>query len=127
MFKKAVELNEKVGNSHWNYGVIAIVVGEKALGEEEIAKSGKAFEGLSASDFNQLINAYSRTKDYPKIIELYERRIALAPDANLYASLAAIYKEAGDKQKAKEAAEKAGQLDPANKSQVDQFIQALGV
>ena len=128
LFKRAVELNDKVALSHWNLGVIAIGVGEKALGEAEIAKAKELGRGNSVADKKQLINAYKRVKDWPRIIELYGEWIKLAPnDAAPYAGLAATYAEMGDKQKAKELALQAVIIDPAYKDQSEQFIKSLGI
>ncbi|MDD2753553.1 MAG: O-antigen ligase family protein [Candidatus Portnoybacteria bacterium] len=127
-FKRAVELNDRVSLSHWNYGVIAIGVGQKDLGEAEIKKAKELGRAYGLTEIKQLISAYKRTSDWPRIIALHQEWIKLASgDAAPYASLAAVYAQMGDKQKAKELALQAIQINPSYQSQSEQFIKGLGL
>jgi O-antigen ligase/Flp pilus assembly protein TadD len=128
LFKKAVDLNEKVGTSHWNYGLIAIIVGQKDLGEAEIKKAIELGHSYGKDDIGRLISAYSRTNDWSEIIALYEQWIKKTPDdPAAYAGLAATYAQMGDKQKAKEYAQRAMEIDPSFKADGEQFIKSLGL
>lgn len=128
MFKRAVELNDQVALSHWNYGIIAIGVGQKDLGEKEVKIARDLGHDFGVTDIKQIINAYTRTSDWPAIITLHEQWISLSPtDAAAYASLAAVYAQAGDKQKAKDLALQAVAVDPNFKDQAAQFIKELGL
>ena len=128
LFKRAVELNEQVGISHWNYGVIAIGVGQKDLGEKEVQTAMDMGHSFGPADIKQLINAYGRTNDIPRIISLHQKWISLLPnDAASYASLAAVYAQSGDKQKAQEFALQAAEIDPSYKAEAEQFIKSLGL
>ncbi|MBU2265016.1 O-antigen ligase family protein [Patescibacteria group bacterium] len=127
-FKKAVELNDKVPLSHWNYGIIAIGVGQKELGEKEIQIAKDTGHAFGPADIKQLINAYTRTSDWPRLVDLYQQWIALAPnDASPFAGLAAIYAQMGEKQKAKDLALQAAVFDPSFKDQAEEFIKGLGL
>jgi len=127
-FKKAIDLNDKVALSHWNYGSIAIGYGQKELGEEEIEKAYNLGYVLDKQNASQLINAYAKINEWQKIVAIYTQLIAGSPDdASLYTSLAAAYQQAGDKQNAKEAALQAARIDPRAQAQVDEFIQGLGM
>jgi pentatricopeptide repeat protein len=126
--KKAVDLNDKVSVSHWNYGLIAISLGQKEIGEAEVKKAVQLGYGYNKSAISRLISAYSQTKDFPKMISLYQEMISMNPnDAAAYAGLAATYAQAGDKQKAKEAALKSVQIDSAYQAEAEQFIKGLGL
>ncbi len=128
LFKKAVELNDKVALSHWNYGVIAINAGQKTLGESEVKVARQLGHAYKANDIKQLINAYDKTSDWSKIIALYQEWISLTPnDAAPYAGLAATYAQIGDKQKAKEYALRAAAIDPTYQAEAEQFIKNLGL
>lgn len=128
LFKKAVELNDQVGLSHWNYGVIAIGLNRKELGESEIKRARELGHPFQLADIKQLINAYDKTSDWPKIISLYQEWISQMPnDAAPYAGLAATYARSGDKQKAKEAALKAIEVNPSYQAEAEQFIKSLGL
>ncbi len=128
LFKRAVELNDQVSLSHWNYGIIAIGVGQKDLGEKEIQTAMDMGHSFGLSDIKQLINAYGRTNDVPRIIALHQKWISLLPnDAAPYASLAAVMAQSGDKQKAQEFALQAAEIDPSYKAEAEQFIKSLGL
>ncbi len=127
MFKKAVELNDTVALSHWNYGIIAIGVGQKGLGSSEIAKARDLGHSFGADDINQLIKAYVRTNDTANVIALYREWIALTPNsAAPLAGLAAVMAQSGDKLKARDLALQAAAIDPSYKDQADKFIKELG-
>jgi len=126
--EKAVVLNDKVNISHWNYGIFAIALGQRDLGEAEIKKARELGHSYGPSDISYLVNAYGKTSDWPKIISLYNDWINLTPkDPAPYASLAAVYAQAGDKQKAKEYALMAAQIDPNYAAEAQQFIESLGL
>ncbi|GAI47587.1 unnamed protein product, partial [marine sediment metagenome] len=92
--------------------------------EKAYLLSPKREESLS-----QLINMYIRIKNYPGLAETYPRLISITSDktkkAQLYASLAVVYKELGDKGKAREVVLKALELHPAAKPVVDEFLRSL--
>ncbi len=128
LFKKAVELNDEVANSHWNYGIMAIALDQKQLGEAEIKRAVELGHSFEPSDIQRLISAYSRTNDWLKIISLYQEWISLTSnDAAPYAGLAAAYAQAGDKLNAKQSALKAAEIDPSFKTEAEQFIKNLGL
>jgi tetratricopeptide (TPR) repeat protein len=126
--KRAVELKDILSVSHWNYGLVAISLGEKELGEAEIKKATELGYGYNSNTISRLISAYGQTSDFPKMISLYNDWIGLEPNnAAPYAGLAATYAQAGDKQKAKDTALKAAQIDPTYQAEAEQFIKSLGL
>lgn len=129
LFQKAIDLNDKVAISHWNYGIMAISVGEREAGEREIKKAIELGHSYGAEDIQQLINIYMRLKDYPKVISLYEEWIVLPTPsgAQPYAGLAALYAQMGEKQEAKDAALEAARIDPSYQPEAEQFIKSLGI
>lgn len=128
LFKRAVELNDGVYLPHWNYGIMAIALDQKTLGEAEVKKAIELGHSFGPADIQRLINVYTRTNDWPKIIFLYEEWIKQTPnDAAPYAGLAAAYAQAGDKQKAKENALKAAEIDSSFRAEAEQFIKNLGL
>ena len=128
LFKKAVDLNPKAAPSHWNLGIISISFDDKKEGEEAIKKAIALGHSYNSSDIKLLINAYSNIGDWQKVISLYKELIILTPiRASAYAGLAAAYAEAGDKPKAKAAAQKAIELDPFFQAEGEEFIRRLGL
>lgn len=127
LFKKAVELNEKVAQSHWNYGLMAIVLDQKSLGEAEIKRAKELGYSYDAAAMKQLISAYMQTKDRQKMMAVYQEWIGLDPtNPDVYLNLAATFYQLDEKENARDFALKAVQLDPTLKDRVDQFIKALG-
>ncbi len=126
VLKKAIELNDQVAVSHWHYGIAALVLGERQLGEEETDKAFDLGYTLTSGGRQLLVNAYKRIPDYEKITALYQRLIKQdSKNTNLYAELAVFYKDIGDLAKARETAEKITSIDPSLKSQVEEFVRGL--
>ncbi len=127
-FKVALELNPDVTQSYWFLGMSQLKAGEFENAKQNIEKAiqkGYAYKS-SLSDIIRLIDLYSNTKDYYKLIELYETAIELQPEnAQLYASLAVIYAKVGEIEKAISYAQKAGEIDESFKSEAEQFINNL--
>lgn len=126
-FKKAVQLNEAASLSHWNYGLIAIVLNQKDLGEAEIKKARDLGFNYDSVAIKQMISAYMQTRDRQKMMALYQEWIQLDPtNTDAYLNLAATFYQLGENENAKTYALKAAELDPTLKDRVDQFIKALG-
>ena len=127
LLKKAVELNDQAPQSHWNYGLMAIVLNEKSLGESEIKRAKELGFAYNVAAMKQLISAYMQTLDRQKMMALYQEWIGLDPtNPDAYLNLAATFYQLGEKENARDFALKAAQLDPTLKDRVDQFIKALG-
>jgi O-antigen ligase/tetratricopeptide (TPR) repeat protein len=84
----------------------------------------------SEESLKQLINMYIRVDDYQGLAEIYPKLIQITEDKNkkaqLYASLAATYKELGQIEKARETALKILEILPEAKLSVDEFLKSLG-
>jgi O-antigen ligase len=83
---------------------------------------------LSPAGFvKRLVNYYVKEKDWPRVLKLYERLSRLdSRNAKVWANLANLYARLGNKEKAKEAAERAAELDPAFTKAAEEFIRSLG-
>jgi tetratricopeptide (TPR) repeat protein len=129
LFQKAIDLNDKVDIPHWNYGLMAINLGEKEAGEREIKKALQLGHAYQGEDIQQLVNAYLQIKDYSKVISLYEEWINLPRPSSIqpYVGLAALYAQLGERQKAKDFALQAATIDPAYRAEVEKFISELGI
>jgi len=83
----------------------------------------------SEESLKQLINMYVRIEDYEGLTGVYPKLIQIAQDKNkkaqLYASLAAVYKELGQIEKARETALKILEFLPEAKPNVDEFLKSL--
>lgn len=127
-FKKALELNPNVPESNWFLGM---VYAQADNADEAVKYVNRAIElnykyEETLSDILRLINVYKAVGDYNKIIKLYKLAIDEQPNnAQLYASLAATYKEVGDIKNAILWAKKAGEIDPKFASESEAFIDSL--
>lgn len=94
----------------------------------DIAKE-KKYDTESKETLAQLINMYMENKDYKASAEYYQRLISIVSDddqkAQLYTSLADIYKKMGEFKKAEEAALKVLDFQPAAKTNIDKFLETL--
>lgn len=126
--KEAVELDPQVVES---YKVLAIacVAGNKI--EEGILALNKARESMdiySDSSFALFVSTtYFKFGDIAKAIEVAEIcvRNYYPKDVSFYTHLAALYKEAGEKEKAIETVRKAVELSPSLASEAEAFIGTL--
>jgi len=126
-FKKAVELNPKVIESRWNLAAAYIITGHEELADEEFAQMEKlGFNYYSMNNLQRLIRSYLIRKNFKKIAFLYEAMIELQPNsADLYARLAATYKEIGEIEKARQTVQRAVELDPSFKEEAEMFLKLL--
>ncbi len=127
-FKKGAEISPHVVEAHWNLAAVYIVTGQEELAEKEFAwmEENLAFEYDSIKNLERLINSYYRIKDYGKVAEIYQRMIQLQPDNfNYYAGLAAVYREMGEIEKARQMVEKAVELNPDLAEEAKTFLELL--
>jgi len=127
--QKAVTLEPRFGQSHWYLATIYRIVGkyELALSEaNEAEKFGYNWKG-NINDLKQIAEVYRALGDTTNLVSLYELGIKIAPeDGQLWANLADVYATLGEREKAKNAAEKVLKLKPELKPQIEQFLKELG-
>ncbi len=127
--KYAEHLNEDYYESTCMLAKVQIIL-EKKEGYESVNRcidKGGVGQLAPAGFVGQLINYYYENKDNPRVLKLYERLAQLdSSNAKVWANLAKLYAQAGEKEKATEAATKVGELDPALKDEADVFIRSLG-
>lgn len=129
LLKKAVDLEPRVAQSHW-YLALAYKIAEKydlALAElKEAERLGFDWK-RDQSNFNQVIDIYKGVGDSKMVISLYQLGTELfSSNPQFWANLADNYAAIGEKEKAKEAAEKVKELKPELTPQIDEFLKELG-
>lgn len=81
-----------------------------------------------ASLIKNLINTYIEKKDFERVVKLYLGLTVLEKEnPEHWIKLAALYKEMGDLEKAKTAAQKAAEIDPKVSADAEKFIERLGI
>jgi len=125
--QKCIDLNKKLGNCYWVKALSEIFLGEfeKAKQDIKIAES-KNYPIHSLYSLGQLAKAYAASQNYPELAKIYEKLIKIKPKELQYrASLAAIYKEMGEIEKAKKQALKILEIEPKFKNKVEKFLKSL--
>ncbi|OGF23826.1 hypothetical protein A3H09_01745 [Candidatus Falkowbacteria bacterium RIFCSPLOWO2_12_FULL_45_13] len=126
----AVGLNEKYNESVCYLAKVALYFKEEAAGFAALDKcldlNGGAY--LNPPELVKIaLDHYSKIKDQPRVLILYERWSVLEPtNATLWVNLSLLYEQAGKKDKAVAAAKKAMELDPSLKPAAQEFIWKLG-
>lgn len=102
---------------------IAAVYNKKIDEAEAVLKE----QGLSLDQIeNQLVGAYSGAGMFEKVVAILKKNITANPgDASLHVSLAAAYLTMGERSAAVGELEKAGNINPAIKSQTDFYISEI--
>ena len=126
-FQKGASLAPNVFDAHWNLFAAYVTVSDRPHWEEEYAKI-KTLKDFDVGQYQRVaaVFASGATKKYPEAVAALQEGIAKFPDnAALWASLADLYRQSGDIQKAKEAVAAALKLDPSMQAQADAFLQEL--
>jgi tetratricopeptide (TPR) repeat protein len=128
--QKCIELDENYPTCYWLMTLIKGYLRDKEGFEKFYSLSlEKGFNPDTKEPLQQLINMYIKTGDYLELAETMPKLIEITEDRNqkaqIYASLAVVYKELGQKEKAREAALKALELQPGAKEMVDEFLKSL--
>jgi len=124
-FEKVVELNPDVPLSKWYLGITLVEGGRTSEGLKVIEESKYPYKGAEI-DLLRMVNIYVGLNDFKKLAELFEALTVLKPkDPQNFASLAAAYKQIGEREKAIRAAEAAAKLDPSFAKEAQDFINSL--
>ena len=127
--QKAVDLEPKLAQSHWYLALAYSTAGKYDLALNEVNEAGKL--GYNWEDrvdgIKQVIEIYRGLGNTDALLPLYEKGVEIAPDdATLWANLADLYAAYGEKEKAKDAAEKVLKLKPELSQQIEDFLKELG-
>ncbi|PIS38795.1 MAG: hypothetical protein COT34_01820 [Candidatus Nealsonbacteria bacterium CG08_land_8_20_14_0_20_43_11] len=134
-FLKAYELDKNLSELYEWRGAALIESGEKEKGAAFFRRAMKLGDFYTKNNFNlstiwRITNIYEETKNYPEMARFYEEVIylypkELTPEPQLYASLATVYFQLAEKEKARQTTEKMMALFPALKSQGKEFLKLL--
>ena len=125
-FQKAVDLNPKTMESRWNLMAAYAVAGrdtEAGAQYDFMAKNGYNFS--SPENLERLYRVYMVAGKKEAVAAVLEKLTFLQPTADNYAKLATIYREIGQKEKARQAVKKAVELNPALQAEAEKFLQLL--
>jgi len=124
--KRSIPYDSDIGRSYYNLGVMQLLAGKTEEGKESIGLARYNNYRFSINDYSRLVNIYIELKKYQEAIECYKKAIEINPNrVDLYTGVAAIYKEIGDKEKAREFALKILEINPEMKEAVEAFLGTL--
>lgn len=125
--EECVALNPDTNTCYWYLGLSEIVLGDEKNSSEHIKIAiAKGFPRDTLSSYSQLALVYTKTKNYGKLVSVYESLISLDPqNIQHHATLAFIYKETGEYKKAREEALKILELAPEAKDDINLFLKTL--
>jgi O-antigen ligase len=127
--KYAVSLNEKYYDSSCHLAKVLFFYKDAEEGYkymDQCIDLGGASLLAPANTVKSLVNYYVEQEDWPKVISLYQRLTELErQEAKHWINLAKLYAQTGDKEKAREAAERAGEIDSSIKNYAEEFIGGL--
>lgn len=124
ILQKAIDLEPRYGDSHYNLGDLYMIT-------KEFEKSAQKFDEALALGYrvdtvgkaSQIAQAYYETKQYEKAAKWYEEVVIRKPkDPDARWTLATIYKELKEFDKAKAQASIVSQIDEKYKEAVEEFI-----
>ncbi len=122
----SLEFSTNVGKTYYDMAVLQILEGDVKGMEESLNKSLQRGYKISLDQYLKLVNVSIDAKQYEKAIEFYKKAIEINPEKiDYYAGIATIYKEMGNKKKAKEYALKILEIDPRAEAVVNEFIENL--
>ncbi len=127
--QKAVDLEPRFAQSHWYLALTYKIVGEYELALAEAGEAEKLGYNWkqSLNDLKQIIEIYKTLGDNDALLPLYEKGTELDPkDVQFWSSLADLYAGLGEREKAKQAAEKILELRPDLTEQIQEFLKNLG-
>lgn len=127
--KKAMELEPRLGVSHWYLGLTYRIIKNFELAKQEFELADKlGYEWKeNLADLKKAVEVYVALNDKISLVPLYESMVRFAPeDFELWANLADAYADTGQKEMAKMAAEKVMELAPDKAEQIREFLRGLG-
>ena len=122
VFRQAYELEKKYVDARDYYAVAAIYAGKNDLVKSLL----EPVYGTILVDGDNFIKAYADTKQYEKVLAIWQARVKTNPNLTKnYIGLGATYLLLGQRTKAIEAIQKAIELEPSFKEQGEYYIREI--
>ena len=130
VLNKAKELNPNYEDTYCQLAEIYLISQDKEKGFENMDKCldmGAVSKLKFDSVIKNAINHYLESGENEKVLKLYQRLSQVSGrDPKVWVRLAQLYAQMGKIEKAKQAANRAAELNPELKSDVEGFINSLG-
>ena len=126
--KKCIDLNpQTAGECYWLLGLSYISLNNLEQAQEKIDMAkNMGYPIHSRTSLLQLVKIYSDIGYFSPLVEIYQSLIRIEPNnVQFHASLAVVYRELGEYQKAKEQAMKILEFMPEAKPDIEKFLKTL--
>lgn len=124
--EKAIELDPSFPNAHLNLALAHFAAGNKEGAEKALRGFRELVPHPDVQSLLRITQGYFRMGDFASIRPILEEIIRLEPkNADYYAQYAVVLGELGEKTAARQAAEKAIELNPTIRVDAEAFIKAL--
>jgi tetratricopeptide (TPR) repeat protein len=127
--KEAIALEPRLSQSHWYLSLVYLMQKKYDPAYTEAKESFRLgyISKASLTDLKQAVDIYRVKGDNAGAIPLLEAALQIDPnDYELWAVMADLWAGVGEKEKAKQAAEKVLELKPDKQAEIDEFLKALG-
>ena len=122
----AVSLNDNFGESHWELAKAYYSAQQFDKAKQEFIKTVDLGYKLSDSSFERFVTLFEILENTDNQIQFYELVVKNGTDNYLfYSTLATLYYQKGEFEKAIDVARISAEMNPDTKSQVDIFIQTV--
>lgn len=133
--QKCIDLNQSYSGCYWLMALSKAYQNNfEAFDYYSKTAEEKGYDKESEESLQQLVNMYIKINDYKNLASVYEKLILISKEgtaeeknkkAQIYASLAVVYRDLGEIEKARDAAMTALKLQPEAKAIVDEFLKTL--
>jgi tetratricopeptide (TPR) repeat protein len=121
LFKRAVEINPSNGTARWMYA-FPLIWNHRAEGLGELEAALHNYDYHNRDDLKRLVNTYYQLHDLRRSIQFQLELTELEPGAAVHhATLARLYKESGDTNRALQEIRTAALLDPRYRLATGEF------
>lgn len=126
--QECIAIDPRTNDCWWLKGLTGIYLGNLLQSQKDLNSAYQRGLLPNTTDaLSKLADAYAASKQYAELVKIYEQLIQRdAKNTQYHASLATVYKELGQLQKAKAEALKVLELNPQSKDEVHAFLQSLG-
>jgi tetratricopeptide (TPR) repeat protein len=123
--RRAIEIDSGLRAARFDLVALCISAGYYQEAQKEWQTIRTAFPP-TATDYDRMIAAYVSKKYLEPVVDLYKEQLRISPDnPEILAHLAAVYRELGDMESARNNALKAAALSPGIAAQLQEFLKTL--
>ena len=126
VLRRMVDLDPKVAQSHWYYGLALVNAGEEILGQDELVRAGELSYDPQTIEEALLLRELFLRRGWSGMVAKYAQKVVdMEPTAARFAEAAAAYAAIGDDESARKSVKKAVEIDPSYAGEAEAFLSLL--